>query len=279
MITGTRISTFVVTLAILTVASTAAAWSCGPLGGGVSSSIFTKSYGRDVGGGCDQQGICGTSQSSKDFLTYPEIQSMLRRGRKQRYNLYRPFLDEFRTMYPSPDLFTPWMNRRSSYKSKMSQPRYEVYESETNFKIEMDVPGVDMSNINITFDEETKVLTISGNRERQDDVASSDTNNQGETMLKRTFAQKFVLKNPSIDSTQISASLENGVLTVTLQKYPVEIKESNVRTIPIESSVKSTAEDVPIDKNGPPTADDESDSVTPPTDELDSTTSTAQDEI
>jgi HSP20 family protein len=196
--------------------------------------------------GCRPNEICGSSET--DFLwTMPEIQAMLRRRRnKQRY-FYRPFLDEFRTNIDVPfgtSTFPPWktrINKRST--PTTASLRYDIIETDSNIHIAIDVPGIEMENISILLDDQTKVLTVSGSRvqsttsrlESEERDESSDTSTSTST---RTFAQKFVLKNPTIDINQISASLENGVLTVTLPKIPPKesVQETNMRKIPITST-------------------------------------------
>jgi HSP20 family protein len=204
--------------------SGASAWSCGPT---ISSSfgVISSPYGNV---GCRPNESYGSSYT--DIFTIPDIQSMQRRRQKQRY-YYRQFMDEFRNMNQP---MSPWKIRSRSTFS----PRYDITESDNDVKINMDVPGIDMSNIGITLDNETKILTVAGSR----DKTSSKTDDENGSSESRSFTQKFVVKNPTIDINQISAQLENGVLMITLQKFQKqEVKENIVRTIPIMSSMSTAS--------------------------------------
>jgi HSP20 family molecular chaperone IbpA len=260
-------------LITLCTAASASAWSCGP-----SPRVIGNRY--NVG--CSPNEICGPS--STDFLTMPEIQAMLRRSRsKQRY-FYRPFLDEFRTSMDMPfgtTTFPPWKtrsNKQSTLTTSVS-PRYDIIESDSNIQLAIDVPGVEMDNISILLDDQAKVLTVSGSRaqsttsrfgtDERDDRSDLPTSS-------RTFSQKFVLKNPTIDINHISASLENGVLTVTLPKISPEetVKDKNVRQIPImstksASSATTTDDNIAVDDGNDPLVADKSESVAAMSEDVD----------
>lgn len=230
---------FVSVVALSTIAS-ASAWSCGP-----SQRVIGNPYSV---GYCRPNESCGPS--AVDLLSLPEIQAMLRRGRnKQRY-FYRPFLDEFRYSMDRPfgsSTFPPWKTRSDKKSTPTpTSPRYDITETDSNIRIDVDVPGIEMSNISILLDDQTKVLTISGSREQTTnsyaDVDERD-DSTGWSKSTRSFSQKFLLRNPTIDINDISASLENGVLTITLPKIPPKevVKEINVRQIPIMNTKSATA--------------------------------------
>lgn len=212
-----------------------------------------------VGKNCRPNENCGPSSSYKssvDFLSIPEIQAMLRRGRNQQRSYYRPFLDEIRytnrmdrPFDSASSIFSPWKSR--SIDKTVSPPRYDITEKDHQIQIDIDVPGIAMNNINISLDDQTNVLSVTGSRE----AASSsfiDANEGDERSAwskkstNRKFSQKFVLRNPTIDINQISASLENGVLTITLPKITPkdEVQEINVRQIPIVSTKSTTNKDI-----------------------------------
>lgn len=71
--------------------------------------------------------------------------------------------------------------------------------SASEYKIEIDVPGFKKSDINITLDK--NVLSIKCKSE----------------VKKRTVEKSFVL-NDSVDTSKISATCVDGVLTVTLPR-------------------------------------------------------------
>ncbi|MDP4114674.1 MAG: Hsp20/alpha crystallin family protein [Bacteroidota bacterium] len=90
-------------------------------------------------------------------------------------------------------------------------PLVNIYETENDFTLVADMPGVSKSNINIKY--EDSFLTIYGRVE--------NTNINKKYVLKETscgnYFRKFKLSN-SIDSDKIEASMENGQLSVLLPK-------------------------------------------------------------
>ena len=92
-------------------------------------------------------------------------------------------------------------------------PRTDVLETEKSFELELELPGMKASDFDIEFHEGR--LTIAGERIKR--VAD-----EGET-FRRTerqhgkFRRVFSLGN-DIDSENVSATYENGILTVTVPK-------------------------------------------------------------
>ena len=96
-----------------------------------------------------------------------------------------------------------------------STPLINVLEHEANYTLEMTAPGLSKSDINISVDK--NVLTI-----------SADKKHEGEQKFKlREFKYgvfKRSFKLPEIvDTENISASMENGILILTLAKKSKEV--------------------------------------------------------
>jgi HSP20 family protein len=133
-----------------------------------------------------------------------------------------------------------------------STPRYEVNDSDEEFQVSMDVPGVKQSDIDINLEE--NVLTISGERQM----------GTGDVTRKSTFSKSFTLDS-TVEADKITAKLSNGVLLVTA---PKDIPVPDVKKIPImqvedddeEEGVVADAEiessDADADKNDESDADD-----------------------
>jgi HSP20 family molecular chaperone IbpA len=133
-----------------------------------------------------------------------------------------------------------------------STPRYEVNDSDEEFQVSMDVPGVKQSDIDINLEE--NVLTISGERQM----------GRGDVTRKSTFSKSFTLDS-TVEADKITAKLNNGVLLVTA---PKDIPVPDVKKIPImqvedddeEDDVVADAEvessDADADKNDESDADD-----------------------
>lgn len=93
---------------------------------------------------------------------------------------------------------------------RRSSPCYEVTEDEKQFQLAVDVPGVKAGDLNIQLEQGGRVLRLSGGRK----VRSSD----GKSVHESKFEKSFTMDR-SIDSSQISANLADGVLVITAPKH------------------------------------------------------------
>lgn len=106
-------------------------------------------------------------------------------------------------------------------------PLCDLIESGRTYVIQMDVPGMEKNQIQIT--QKDRVITISGERElylEDDEELKRSERKQG------SFSRSFALPE-NVDLSSVSATCNNGVLTVKAEK--TEIKDGNPGTsIPIE---------------------------------------------
>ena len=109
-------------------------------------------------------------------------------------------------------LFDEMLNR-GTMSIATSGPAADLYETEDGFTLEMNLPGYDLSDIDVNL--EQGVLQISGSRE---DVSSDDkgTYHVRERGWGR-FTRSFTVPH-TIDASNVGAEFTNGVLTVTLPK-------------------------------------------------------------
>jgi HSP20 family protein len=110
-------------------------------------------------------------------------------------------------------------------------PSLDAWETENEFIVKLDLPGVTSDQVELSFDHNT--LTISGTR-----PATMQAPEKGE--LRVFFAERpygtFTrsLRFPQyVQSDRIAATFQNGVLTVTVPKA----EEAKPRRIAIESAV------------------------------------------
>jgi HSP20 family protein len=104
---------------------------------------------------------------------------------------------------------------------RQSSPRYEITDNDERFQVAVDVPGVKMEDINVSLEEDGKILTISGQRE---------STNERYSFTSR-FAQSFTLDS-AVDTEKITANLKNGVLIIAAPKNMALIEQA-IRKIPI----------------------------------------------
>ena len=135
--------------------------------------------------------------------------------------LWRPYNDLFRWSRDVDSFF----NRGSSNgESRSLSPEVDIEESENQFLITADLPGVEEKNIELTV--EDGVLTISGHREE-----SKEEEREGAILRERSygsFRRSFRLGR-NVNSEKIEAAYKNGVLSVVLPKA----EEVKPRQIPV----------------------------------------------
>ena len=94
-------------------------------------------------------------------------------------------------------------------------PPADVAEFKDRFVLKFDLPGVDVSAIDITLDQ--GVLTISGQREQEATESGAER-----TRVERPqgrFHRRFTLPD-TVDAAAVRATGRNGVLEVTIPKQP-----------------------------------------------------------
>ena len=99
-------------------------------------------------------------------------------------------------------------------------PLINTREGEFAYHVEVDLPGVKKEDINV--DVSNGILTITGERSHRKEVKEKDyykcESNYGK------FQRSFTLPD-SVDSENISASTDNGVLEVVVPKLKEKVKE------------------------------------------------------
>jgi HSP20 family protein len=111
-----------------------------------------------------------------------------------------------------------------------TSPRYEITDTNDKFQVAVDVPGFTSKDIHVNIDNDNRMLSISGSREKTGDDYSFSSK----------FSQSFSM-NPEIDVDHFSANLKDGVLVIEAPKDLKKIEES-VRRIPITEAKHATDE-------------------------------------
>lgn len=92
-------------------------------------------------------------------------------------------------------------------------PRWNVAETETNYLVEIEVPGFTEKDLDIQV--HANQLTVSGTRETQ------STSKQEQLVHSERFSGKFSRSlrfTTPLDTDRITANAANGILTITLPK-------------------------------------------------------------
>lgn len=105
-------------------------------------------------------------------------------------------------------------------------PDCDIIESESDFRILMDLPGITKKQIRIELKD--NVLRVSGEREHkldEDFVVKRSERKSG------AFSRSFAIPE-HIDGSETSASFKNGVLAITMPKH--KGVDEDTQSIPIQ---------------------------------------------
>jgi len=108
-------------------------------------------------------------------------------------------------------------------------PAVNTREDENAYIVEIDIPGVKKEDIKVNIDPEKRTLTISGERKFKEEVKKEDYYKIESSYGK--FMRTFSLPE-NVDTDNIDAKTEEGVLHITLPKVKQEEKE--VKEIPVK---------------------------------------------
>ena len=90
-------------------------------------------------------------------------------------------------------------------------PAANIYETKDGYVLEIEMPGVNKDGLEVSV--ETNELTLIGRRAESTLTAEPVYRESRDLTFKRAFDL-----DPSIDTTKISAKIENGLVTLTLPK-------------------------------------------------------------
>lgn len=151
---------------------------------------------------------------------------MVRTLKPWRNTTLRPFDDLYREM----DSLVGHLLRNENAESGAEHfaPRLNIAETEAQFEVSVDLPGVNPENVNVEVHE--GALTINGTRE-------SETAESGKTYhrIERRYGEfRRVIPLPdAVDEDRITADYSDGVLSVVLPKSEklkptrIEVRKSN----------------------------------------------------
>ena len=100
-------------------------------------------------------------------------------------------------------------------------PRTNFYDNGTAFALTLDVPGLKENDLKLTLTND--VLTVSGSR-KADAPEGYSVHRQERSAYQ--FSRSYALPT-KVDPEKVSASLKDGVLTITLEKAP-EVKPRQI---------------------------------------------------
>ncbi len=115
------------------------------------------------------------------------------------------------------DFFVDGLNHDRYAKNEIDfQPATNVYEYEDSVKVELQIPGFCKDQVTITLDKE--VLVVAG---KVEEVKKAEAKFARIQFKAKNFEKRFKLTD-DIDSDNIQAVFENGVLSLSLMKKKEE---------------------------------------------------------
>jgi HSP20 family protein len=129
-----------------------------------------------------------------------------------------------------PNVFNDFFNNDWFVKANATAPSVNILEDEKEYKIEVAAPGMDKNDFNVHLSNGNQLVV---RMEKNTDNEQKD----GKKYLHREFSythfeQTFTLAD-NINKDNITADVNNGVLTVTLPKLDEEAKAKECRNIEI----------------------------------------------
>lgn len=116
------------------------------------------------------------------------------------------------------DFFRPLATRSNGDRV----PAIDVHETDTAYKVNVDMPGVKKEDIQISLD--NGVLTVKGET-RKEDKEEKD----GKLIRQERHVGHFIRQlsvGSDVDAQSVKAGFEDGVLAITLPKKPAETEKS-----------------------------------------------------
>lgn len=100
----------------------------------------------------------------------------------------------------------------------------DVIENDKEYVIKVDMPGMDKSNINLSYN--NGILSVSGSRKSFKDMSKENSLIHRERIdghISRSF------RLPNVVASEISAKYDNGVLTITLPKQSSDQSDNSIQ--------------------------------------------------
>lgn len=136
-----------------------------------------------------------------------------------------------RTQNWLPSVFNDFFDNDWMVKPNATAPAINVFETEKEYKIELAAPGMTKEDFNVRIDEENNlVITMEKKTEKEE-------KNDGR-YLRREFSyskfQQAIILPDNVDKEQIAASVDNGVLNISLPKMSADEIKKNQKQIEVK---------------------------------------------
>lgn len=128
-----------------------------------------------------------------------------------------------------PEVFNDMFDNNWMTSTRTTAPAVNVIENEKDYVVEVAAPGMEKKDFTISLEDEQLVIAMEKKEDRKQDSAH---------YLRRefnyaSFKQAYVLPD-DVMVENVSAKMENGILTITLPKKQEIIERQKNRSISIE---------------------------------------------
>lgn len=118
-------------------------------------------------------------------------------------------------------------------------PKANIYETNESLEMVFELAGLNKSDIKIAltdYDHAAKVLTLSGKKSSANEESNVNKSWYLRELKHSSFERKFIIKDINkYDFELLSASFNDGILTITIPKYTTSSGErNNTKIIEIE---------------------------------------------
>lgn len=115
--------------------------------------------------------------------------------------------------------YNPYFNGYRDENTRANVPQANIYEAGNEYRIEMALPGIAKKDININY--ENGFLKVSVENEQE----NGDQNGYDRHEFNYHGTERIFKTGETVDTDNISAKLENGVLTLVLPKKEAYVKK------------------------------------------------------
>lgn len=132
-----------------------------------------------------------------------------------------------------PSIFNDFFDNDWMVKANATAPAINVFETETEYKIELAAPGMTKEDFNVHIDEDSNLVISMEKKSEKKEEEKKDGRYLRREFSYSKFQQTMILPD-DVDKEKIEACVENGVLNIELPKFTEQEKEKEKRIINVK---------------------------------------------
>jgi len=132
-----------------------------------------------------------------------------------------------------PSIFNDFFDNDWMVKANATAPAINVFETETEYKIELAAPGMTKEDFNVHIDEDSNLVISMEKKSEKKEEEKKDGRYLRREFSYSKFQQTMILPD-DVDKEKIEACVENSVLNIELPKFTEQEKEKEKRIINVK---------------------------------------------